>query len=213
VDAVDLAFAGIEEPGPPRASSHPRWSASSIPANGEIDGVHVIYAVMERSEGNLANVLPERALTVEETREMLEAAVDALAWLHERGLVHGALAPANIVAVGDRIKLAERLHHAGRPRRAAEDVRALGATIVHALIQDPEAAIPENLPSRFSILRGTVSAATPNPDGRSPISAPILERPPAGALAPAITGATLHDISRRAYLHRRPAADGALAGS
>src|SRR3954447_25285300 len=79
--------------------SHPRLVRLLDAGECEIDGVHVIYAVMERNEGNLANVLPERALTVEEAREMLEAAVDALAYLHQRGLVHGGVAPSNIVAI------------------------------------------------------------------------------------------------------------------
>src|SRR6185436_15126459 len=43
--------------------SHPRLIGLFESGQCEIDGVALLYVVMERSEGNLAGVLPERPLT------------------------------------------------------------------------------------------------------------------------------------------------------
>lgn len=61
--------------------------------------------VTEFAEENLADVLSERPLTVTEAREMLGPLMEALAYLHGEGLVHGHIKPANIMAVGDQLKL------------------------------------------------------------------------------------------------------------
>jgi eukaryotic-like serine/threonine-protein kinase len=64
-----------------------------------------IFAVMEYAEENLTQVLPDRALTSQEVREMLGPALDALGYLHNQGLVHGSLKPANVLAMKDQLKL------------------------------------------------------------------------------------------------------------
>ncbi len=60
---------------------------------------------MEYAEEDLADILPQRALTPEETRDMLGPVLDALEYLHGKGFVHGDLKPANILATGDHLKL------------------------------------------------------------------------------------------------------------
>jgi TonB family protein len=71
----------------------------------ELGGMPLLYVVMECAEENLAQVLSHRALTSAETRAMLEPLLDVLGYLHGRGLVHGHIKPANIMAVGDELKL------------------------------------------------------------------------------------------------------------
>jgi serine/threonine protein kinase len=66
----------------------------------------LIFAVMEYAEENLAQILPHRPMTPQEAREMLEPTLDTLAYLHNQGLVHGHLTPANILAINDQLKLA-----------------------------------------------------------------------------------------------------------
>jgi len=61
---------------------------------------------MEYADQTLAQLLPRRALTDAEAREMLMPVLDALEFLHERDLVHGQLKPANVLVVGDQLKLA-----------------------------------------------------------------------------------------------------------
>jgi serine/threonine protein kinase len=72
----------------------------------QLDGLPYLYAVMEYADQTLAQLLLHRALTDDEAREMLLPILDALAFLHSRDLVQGQLQPANILVVGDQLKLA-----------------------------------------------------------------------------------------------------------
>ena len=65
-----------------------------------------LYVVMEYADETLAQLLEHRALTDDEAREMLLPILDALAFLHGRNLVQGQLKPANVLVVGDQLKLA-----------------------------------------------------------------------------------------------------------
>lgn len=85
--------------------SHPHLIPLYEMGRFELRGVPFVYAVMECAEENLAQVLPVRALTPAETREMLDSVVDVLAYLHGKGFVHGHIKPANIMASGDQLKL------------------------------------------------------------------------------------------------------------
>ena len=64
-----------------------------------------LYAVIERADENLAQILPQRALTQRETGDMLRPVLEGLDYLHTNGFAHGHIAPSNILAVGDQIKL------------------------------------------------------------------------------------------------------------
>lgn len=117
--------------------------------------VEFLYVVMELAEEDVSQILPHRALTVEETRDMLGPVLEALAFLHGKGYVHGRLKPANIAAVDDRIKLSiDGVMRAGEtgsgiypasaydaPEAAAEkaspaaDVWSLGMTLVEVMTQ------------------------------------------------------------------------------
>src|ERR1700676_1551921 len=72
---------------------------------GELDGTELLYVVMEYAEENLSQILPERALTTEETRGMLAPVLRALQFVQGKGFVHGHIQPSNILAVGDHVKL------------------------------------------------------------------------------------------------------------
>lgn len=65
-----------------------------------------LYVVTEYADLSLADLLPQRSLSEVEAREMLLPTLSALTFLHNRNLVHGQLKPANILAVGDQLKLA-----------------------------------------------------------------------------------------------------------
>src|SRR4030088_3580516 len=72
----------------------------------QLDGLPYLYVVMEYADQTLAQLLQRRALTEDEAREMLQPTLDALAFLHGQNLVQGQLKPANILVVGDQLKLA-----------------------------------------------------------------------------------------------------------
>jgi len=93
-------------------------------------GTPLAYVVMEYAPENLAEVLRERPLTPDETREMLEPVAEALSYLHGQGLAHGDLKPSNIFAVEDQVKISSVAVSAGDP---AADIRALGTSLVQVL--------------------------------------------------------------------------------
>jgi eukaryotic-like serine/threonine-protein kinase len=132
--------------------SHPTLIRVLDFSHCEIQGVPLLYIVMERAEGSLANVLRDRPLSPAEAREVLESAAAALAYLHENGFVHRAIKPENILAIGDQIKIAPDSVARANGGTADDDIKSLGVTLVQALTQrspDPDAAIDETLPQPF----------------------------------------------------------------
>jgi TonB family protein len=158
--------------------SHPNLLRLFRSGRCRIDGHDLLYLVMEYAEEDLSQILPQRALTPEETRDMLGPVLDALEYLHGRGFVHGDLKPANILATGDHLKLSsDRSSRIGESQSAsrsagaydppeavggvltpASDVWSLGTTLVEVLTQhlpewrsapDREPVVPVNLPAPF----------------------------------------------------------------
>jgi len=141
----------------------------------QLDGLPYLYVVMEYADQNLAQVLTHRALTEAEACEMLLPTLNALAFLHSRNLVQGQLKPANILAVGDQLKLASdtirRVSETGASRALASvydppeardgsfssagDIWALGVSLFEALTRNPPLGLDERrgavvLPRDFS---------------------------------------------------------------
>ena len=137
--AIKLVFAGQAQAGElverwNRAAAlyHPHLVRIFAAGTWALAGRPLAYLVMEYAEENLAEVLCQRPLTTDETREMLLPTADALAYLHGQGLVHGNLKPSNILAVADTVKISTEMVSAGDP---AADIQALGVTLVQALTQ------------------------------------------------------------------------------
>ena len=180
-----------------------------------VDGNDLLYVVMEHADEGLADILPTRALTPEETREMLNPVLDALEFLHGKGFVHGDLKPANVLAAGDQLKLSSDLiSRAGEaqtaPRKSsvydapeaisgmrttAGDVWALGTTLVEVLTQKVpewqpgphrEPVVPESVPEPFwDIARRCLRL---EPDRRATV-AEVAERLNTRVAAATATGA------------------------
>jgi TonB family protein len=144
----------------------------------EIDGAAMLYVVMEYAGENLSQVLAERALTAEETGDVLEPVLEVLAFLHSNGFVHSHLKPSNILAIDDNLKLSsDSICRFGEPWDSARqadaydapetpggkfaapvDFWSLGMTLVEALTQrlaffdshqPPIAMVPDTLPAVF----------------------------------------------------------------
>jgi serine/threonine protein kinase len=159
------------------ALSHPRLARILDSGRCQLGGQQFLFVVTEYAEQTLAQVLPHRALTPDEARDLLLPTLDALSYLHRKGLVHGQLKPANVLVVNDQLKLAtDTVRPAGELRaRIAEsslydppeanhgrltppgDMWGLGVTMVEALTQclpwpaekSGSACLPPTLPADF----------------------------------------------------------------
>jgi len=135
--------------------SHPHLIQILETGRSEIGGQDVFYVVSEYGEENLAQIIPERALSADEAGQVLAAVLDALTYIHGQGLVHGRLKPSNIFAIGDTIKVSsDTLCPAGgppaqgpagypyaapesrvEPLTSSADVWSLGVTLSEVLTQ------------------------------------------------------------------------------
>ncbi len=70
-----------------------------------LDGVHLVYAVLESTDASLSDLLRERALTPDETRQMASSVVTALEALHVKGLIHEHVEADSVLAKGEEVKL------------------------------------------------------------------------------------------------------------
>jgi TonB family protein len=137
-----------------------------------------LYVVMEYAEEDLSQILPQRALEPEETRQIVESVIDALTYLHGQGLAHTRIKPGNILAAGDQLKMssdtlceiggAPLVRHensiyaapetAAAPVSTAADIWSLGVTVVETLTQRTpvirsqtrtEFPVPETIPPPY----------------------------------------------------------------
>src|ERR1700688_2368919 len=97
--------------------SHPNLIKLFETGRCHLAGMDLLYVVMEFAQENLAQFLPERALSPAETRYMLEPFLETLTHLHRRGFVHGRIKPGNILAIDDQLKLSsDSLSRVGEPQ-------------------------------------------------------------------------------------------------
>jgi serine/threonine protein kinase len=161
--------------------THPNLLTIFDAGRCRLEDLQFIYVVMEFAEENLGEILPQRALTAEEVRDVLDPALDVLVYLHGKGLAHGHLKPSNILATRDRLKLSsDSIFPIGDKRQllrgrdvydapemqsslvsAKEDVWSLGITLVETLTQHPpvfsseqsgDPTIPGELPDLFLVI-------------------------------------------------------------
>ena len=164
-----------------------------------VDETPLVYGVMETADGNLSEILKERRLTEEETREVATSLLAALEALHGNGFVHEHVEPANVMAVGESIKLrSDCIREAPEGDEAQtlrqRDVHDYAVVLLEALTQRKtlESALPAPF---YEIVRkgmngdwglGQIAGAL-RPVGRaSTAGAPTAPRPaPLSATTPA----------------------------
>ena len=155
--------------------SHPHLIRLFECGRCQIDGTRFLYVVMEYAEEDLAQILPQRALSPAEVTEMLPPTAEALAFLHQAGFVHARIKPSNIMAVDNQLKIsADGLRKNGEHGNASAtsaydapevatvgvspstDVWSLGIMLVTVLIQHgpklgngDRGVVPETLPEPF----------------------------------------------------------------
>ena len=221
---ISADFPGAETQGDVWAAAaelnHPNLLRLYAEGHCRLDGMDLLYVVMEYAEENLGQVLPQRAMTSEEAREVVSAATDLLVYLHDRKLTHGHLKPSNVMAKGNQLKLSsDTVLAAGEVRgpvrepdaydapetanataSTAGDVWSLGVTMVEALTQQAPALpaggqtdppIPETLEEPFlEIARHALRREAKLRWGSGQIAARLSPAAAAPKVAAASAGAT-----------------------
>jgi TonB family protein len=138
-------------------------------------GVQLLYVVMEYADESLSTILPERALTPAEVREMLGPTLEALGYIHSQSLIHGHVKPSNMLAVNEQLKISSDgvfatgsktqslmqaspylpPEHGNANLSPAADIWSLGVTLVEVLTQKVPSQSDDgqkrNLPSALPI--------------------------------------------------------------
>ena len=113
------------------ALAHPALRKILHTGEASLGHTRCAYAVMERADENLGDVLADRLLTPDEARDMLTPLLSALRFLHSKGYAHGSVKPSNILAVGEQLQISsDNLVQGGD---TAADIRAVGTLLQHVL--------------------------------------------------------------------------------
>ncbi|MBS1803879.1 MAG: TonB family protein [Acidobacteria bacterium] len=159
--------------------SNPHLAEIRHYGRAEVNESNCAYIVYDLAEELLSQIIPERPLTADEAREMLNPILGALEYMHGAGFVHGHLKPSNVLVVENDIRLSsDSLLAIGKsaprlftndlytspeittePVSPRADIWSLGVTLVEALTQqlpiwdaasDSEPVIPGSIPAPFA---------------------------------------------------------------
>jgi hypothetical protein len=97
---------------------------------GRLGDESLVYAVLEPFDQTLAEVLRDRTLAPEETREVTESLLSTLEAVEGAGLYHGHVDASGVLGVGDKIKLRSDCLTA---RHGDSDAPALAALVYNVL--------------------------------------------------------------------------------
>lgn len=174
------------------ALNHPNLVKLKSFGHVVVDETSLVYAVMEPVDANLGQMLKERRLTEQETKQVATSLLAALEALHSNGFVHEHIVPENVLAVGEEIKLRsdcirEALEGEEGVALKRKDVQDYATVLLQALTQqktlDPTRSMP--LPAPFEqIVRKGMSgewglaqigvALTPTAAAPRPVVAPVV---------------------------------------
>jgi eukaryotic-like serine/threonine-protein kinase len=186
---------------------HPNLVSITKIGQVRLDNTIVVYAVMEHIEQSLSDVLQMQALSTDEGREVAEALVGALTAIHQKGMSHGHVEAASVLATEETVKLRSDCLQTNASGQA-DDVAGIGATVFHAFTQRKALSATDaqinRIPAPFAeIVRNSFSRRwnlaqianalkpaqplappTPQPVPSAPVSAPVSTPAPLPAQAP-----------------------------
>lgn len=99
-----------------KALSHPSLVEMMETGRYRLNDTDVAYVVTEKAETFLSGIVPRKAIDTAELQEILLPVVDALAFVHEKGFVHGSVKPSSMALINGEWKLsADEMARAGEP--------------------------------------------------------------------------------------------------
>jgi hypothetical protein len=145
--------------------SHPGLMRTLAFGPVRIDGDEFLCAVAVKPDERLSEVLAVRSLTPDETRDVLESILTALAYLHDHKFLHGSFGANAIVASDGRAMLTT-----GSIRRFAttdpddrlafvQEIRAVGDCMVRMLSGPQAPKLAQPIPPEFAMILRTISEA------------------------------------------------------
>jgi eukaryotic-like serine/threonine-protein kinase len=140
------------------ALNHPNFLKFERFGQTELDGRPVVYAVFEKVDGNLAEVLDQGSLPVKDVAQLASSLVAALDELHTHGFIHEHVEPRNIFAIDSVVKLRGDCI---REAPEGEEGRSLKQRDVH----DLATVLLQALTQRESV-EGIPNSAMPPPFGQ-----------------------------------------------
>ncbi len=141
---------------------HPNLVTIEKIGQARIDQTLFVYAIMEHTDQDLSEVLRGQTLSKEDARQVAEALVGSLTAIHQKGLVHGRVEPASVLAVGEKVKLRSDCLQSPGGTRAA-DVAGIGAILFQAFTQLKASSADDSqinrIPAPFAeIVRNSLSS-------------------------------------------------------
>ena len=123
-----------------KALPHPCLVQMMETGRYELSGTGVAYVVTEKAETFLSGIVPRKALDGPKVAEILIPIVDALAFVHEKGFVHGSLKPSSIVLIDDEWKLSsDEMSRAGEFLKPNRELDTYDAPEMDAGVLTPAA--------------------------------------------------------------------------
>jgi hypothetical protein len=161
-----------------------------------MDETSLVYVVLEPAEADLGQILCERALTLAETRQVAASLVPALQALHAKGFIHEHIEPANVLAVGEVVKLrSDCIREAPEGQEGdllrARDVQNLATLLLQSLTQQITLATGRNNPPLPSPFREIIENGLAGTWGLSQMAAALNPGQPASQNVREIPGRPL----------------------
>src|SRR5205823_1244835 len=196
--------------------SHPNLLRLLPGARCRLADMDLLFVLMEYAEEDLGRGLHKHPLGEKEAREMLGPLLDALGYIHSKGLAHSHIKPSNVMAIDNQLKLSsDTALPLGEPRPAyrpldaydapeagsapvapSSDIWSLGVTLVEVLTQQApvssaesqaDPTVPSTIPQPFLDIAQHCLRRDPGLRWTTAQIADCLNPAPIQVAAPAVT--------------------------
>ena len=116
--------------------------------DADFDGEHAAYAVTDLPDNDIGEILETHTLDAAEARAMATGVAEALAYLHEHRLAHGAVRPSNMFLIRGKVALSPDTVAPALEADKRRDMREFGVSVVQAITGAPDAHVVDDPATR-----------------------------------------------------------------